>query len=95
MIGSWYGQKQAPIDLGGAFHRSRIRLVSSQVSTLDPRWSGRWDKARRLEVAWQLLRTIDGQPLITHRLPVTAAAEAYRLLDQEPETTVQVILTYG
>ncbi|MCB0057282.1 MAG: zinc-binding dehydrogenase, partial [Caldilineaceae bacterium] len=58
VIGSWYGAKQAPIDLGGAFHRSRIRLLSSQVSTLDPRWLGRWDKARRLDVAWAMLRDL-------------------------------------
>ncbi|MCS6825610.1 MAG: zinc-binding alcohol dehydrogenase, partial [Caldilinea sp.] len=29
VIGSWYGVKQAPLDLGGAFHRSRIRLLAS------------------------------------------------------------------
>ena len=26
VIGSWYGQKRAEIDLGGAFHRSRIKV---------------------------------------------------------------------
>ncbi|HMV29938.1 MAG TPA: zinc-binding alcohol dehydrogenase, partial [Anaerolineales bacterium] len=31
IIGSWYGQKRAEIDLGGSFHRSRIQLISSQV----------------------------------------------------------------
>ena len=36
VIGSWYGSKRASLDLGGRFHRSRIRLISSQVSTLAP-----------------------------------------------------------
>ena len=27
VIGSWYGQKPANLNLGGAFHRSRIQLV--------------------------------------------------------------------
>ncbi|HAJ34731.1 MAG TPA: oxidoreductase [Chloroflexi bacterium] len=94
VIGSWYGSKQAPIDLGGAFHRSRIRLLASQVSTLDPRWLGRWDKARRLDVAWAMLRQVAVDALITHRLPVTQAPEAYRLLDQTPQQALQVLLEY-
>ncbi|HKG53723.1 MAG TPA: hypothetical protein VKB04_05645, partial [Anaerolineales bacterium] len=36
VIGSWYGEKRAEIDLGGTFHRSRIKLISSQVSTVAP-----------------------------------------------------------
>src|SRR6185369_12856572 len=36
LIGSWYGEKRAEIDLGGAFHRSRIKLISSQVSSIAP-----------------------------------------------------------
>lgn len=94
VIGSWYGAKQAPIDLGGAFHRSRIRLLASQVSTLDPHWLGRWDKARRLNVAWAMLRQIDVTALITHRLPVAQAPEAYRLLDQTPHQALQVLFEY-
>jgi 2-desacetyl-2-hydroxyethyl bacteriochlorophyllide A dehydrogenase len=94
VIGSWYGAKQAPIDLGGAFHRSRIRLLASQVSTLDPRWLGRWDKARRLNVAWAMLRQVDVGALITHRLPVAQAPEAYRLLDETPHQALQVLLEY-
>jgi len=49
VIGSWYGSKPVQLDLGGAFHRSRIRLISSQVSSLAPELSGRWDKSRRFE----------------------------------------------
>ena len=46
VIGSWYGEKRAPIDLGGLFHRSRLKLISSQVSTIAPELSARWDKQR-------------------------------------------------
>jgi len=95
VIGSWYGVKQAPLDLGGAFHRSRIRLLASQVSTIDPRWSGRWNKKRRIDLAWAMLRTVEIERLITHRLPVEEAPTAYRLLEQEPEHTLQVLLEYG
>jgi 2-desacetyl-2-hydroxyethyl bacteriochlorophyllide A dehydrogenase len=94
VIGSWYGVKQATLDLGGAFHRSRIRVLASQVSTIDPRWLGRWDKARRLDVAWEMLRRVDVSQLVTHRLPVEQAPEAYRLLAEAPASALQVLFDY-
>lgn len=94
VIGSWYGEKKAAIDLGGAFHRSRIQLISSQVSTVAPALSGRWDKARRFEVAWEALRRIQPQKWITHRFPIEEADEAYRLIDENLQETIQVILNY-
>jgi 2-desacetyl-2-hydroxyethyl bacteriochlorophyllide A dehydrogenase len=95
VIGSWYGQKRADLNLGGRFHRSRIRLIASQVSTIAPVHRGRWDKARRFDVAWSMLRQIDVGKLISHRFPISRAPEAYRLIDQHPEQTIQVLLTYG
>ena len=95
VIGSWYGQKRVEIDLGGEFHRSRIRLVSSQVSTISPELSGRWDKSRRFEVAWQALERIQPQQWITHRFSLDEAARAYQLLDENPQETIQVIFEHG
>lgn len=40
VIGSWYGSKRATLNLGGSFHRSRIRMISSQVSTIGPEFAG-------------------------------------------------------
>ena len=94
VIGSWYGEKTAPITLGGSFHRSRIRLLSSQVSTIAPELSGRWDKSRRFEVAWQALCHLVTESWITHRFPVERAAEAYQLLDQSPQDAILVLLEY-
>lgn len=94
VIGSWYGQKRAEIDLGGSFHRSRIRLISSQVSSISPELSGRWDKPRRFEVAWQALERIQPQKWITHRFSIDEAGKAYQLLDEHPQETIQVIFEY-
>jgi 2-desacetyl-2-hydroxyethyl bacteriochlorophyllide A dehydrogenase len=94
VIGSWYGLKKADLNLGGRFHRSRMRLISSQVSTINPELSGRWSKFRRYQLAWRMLAEIDPTPLITHRFPLSQAAEAYKLLDQNPAEALQVILTY-
>ena len=94
VLGSWYGTKPTKLDLGGRFHRSRIRLVSSQVSTIASPLTGRWDKRRRLEFALQMLQAIDLTRFITHRLPIEQAAEAYALLDTRREQVLQVVLTY-
>ncbi len=95
VIGSWYGQKRAEIDLGGSFHRSRIKLISSQVSSISPELSGRWDKSRRFEVTWQALERIQPAKWITHRFSLEEADKAYQLLDENPQETIQVVFDYG
>jgi 2-desacetyl-2-hydroxyethyl bacteriochlorophyllide A dehydrogenase len=94
LVGSWYGQKRADLDLGGRFHRNHMRLISSQVSRIAPRWSGRWTKERRLQIAWQALARRRPHQLITHRFPITEAAAAYELIDRHPESAIQVMFTY-
>jgi threonine dehydrogenase-like Zn-dependent dehydrogenase len=94
LIGSWYGDKKAPIDLGGAFHRSRIKLIASQVSTISPDLSGRWDKSRRFKVAWKALERIKPEKWITHRFSIDDAGKAYDLLDKNPQETIQVVFDY-
>ena len=95
VIGSWYGEKRAEIDLGGTFHRSRIRLISSQVSTVAPELSGRWNKARRFNTAWKALERVKPEKWITHRFSINDAEKAYQLLDQNPQETIQVIFHYN
>jgi 2-desacetyl-2-hydroxyethyl bacteriochlorophyllide A dehydrogenase len=94
VIGSWYGEKRAPIDFGGTFHRSRIKLISSQVSTIAPELSARWDKSRRFGVAWDALVRIQPEKWITHRFSLHQATEAYRFLEEKPGETIQVLFTY-
>ncbi len=94
VIGSWYGSKKSDLNLGGRFHRSRVRLIGSQVSTVPPELAGRWNKARRYHITWQMLEEIKPARFITHRFPIAQAAQAYELLDQNPGETIQVIFEY-
>lgn len=94
VVSSWYGVRQVGLDLGADFHRRRIRLVSSQVSTLDPELSGRWDRARRLQLVAELLCQLPLASLISHRFAFADAAAGYRLLDEHPDQCQQVVLTY-
>ena len=52
---SWYGAKDVPAPLGGAFHSRRLRLISSQVGQVAPSRRPRWSHRRRLEAALGLL----------------------------------------
>lgn len=94
VVASWYGVKQVALELGSRFHRGRIRLRSSQVGRLPPELAPRWDYARRSRVVVDLLRRINLSNLITHRVPFADAAAAYQLIDQHPDNSVQVVLTY-
>ncbi len=94
VVGSWYGDKPATLDLGSTFHRDRISIESSQVSTLAPETRGRWDKERRADTAVERLRDVDAASLVTHRVPFSDAPEAYRLLDERADGVLQVLLTY-
>lgn len=94
LVGSWYGTKPASLDLGGRFHRDRIAIRSSQVSTIDPRLSGRWSRERRHDLTWEWLERLEVAPLITHEIPLEDAAAAYELLEERPAEAIQVLLTY-
>ena len=94
VVGSWYGTKRATLDLGGTFHRDRVSIESSQVSTLAPDSRGRWTKTRRMGTALDRLRALEVGSLITHRIPFDDAPDAYRLLDERPDDALQVLLTY-
>jgi len=95
VIGSWYGTKKTELDLGGSFHRNRIRLTSSQVSTIAPQFSDRWTKNRRMQVALDMIRQLNPARFVTHRFDVQQARQAYDLLDKRPQEAMQVILTYA
>jgi 2-desacetyl-2-hydroxyethyl bacteriochlorophyllide A dehydrogenase len=95
VVASWYGTKPVALDLGGHFHRGRVRLRSSQVGRTNPELAPRWDRNRRTETVLQLLPRLGLEDLISHRLPFDRAPEAYPLLDERPGETVQVVFTYA
>jgi 2-desacetyl-2-hydroxyethyl bacteriochlorophyllide A dehydrogenase len=94
VVASWYGAKPVALDLGGNFHRGRVRLRSSQVGRSNPELQPRWDRERRTEMVIGFLDRLDLRDLISHRLPFGRAPEAYPLLDERPEEAVQVVFTY-
>lgn len=93
VVGSWYGTKSAPLNLGGHFHRSRMRIVSSQVSTIAPEHRGRWTKSRRMSVVLELLPEITPGRLISHRYDVEDAPAVYDKLSAK-QPMLQPVFVY-
>ena len=52
---SWYGERQATLPLGGAFHSRRLSIKSSQVGHVSASQQPRWPLSRRLSKALELL----------------------------------------
>ncbi|WP_454915213.1 zinc-dependent alcohol dehydrogenase [Xanthobacter sediminis] len=91
---SWYGARATTIDLGGAFHSRRLRLIGSQVGAVSPERRPRWPHARRLAKALSLLADARFDRLITHRVAfVEAPARLPELLNDEPDA-LAILLTY-
>jgi threonine dehydrogenase-like Zn-dependent dehydrogenase len=51
---SWFGDKPAPVELGGAFHSQRLTLKASQVGSVAPSHRQAWSHGRRLAEALAL-----------------------------------------
>jgi 2-desacetyl-2-hydroxyethyl bacteriochlorophyllide A dehydrogenase len=94
LVGSWYGRRPVELPLGGAFHRRRLTIRSSQVSTVPAASSARWDVGRRRQVAVGLLPELPLRALATTEFRFEDAAAAYRALDERAPGVVHVALRY-
>jgi threonine dehydrogenase-like Zn-dependent dehydrogenase len=94
VIGSWSGDKTAAIELGGKAHRNRLQIITSQVSSIAPQLTGRWNKTRRFDLAWEMIRQTQPAALISHRAALTDSEKIYQLIDQQPADILQAIFCY-
>tara|TARA_R110001599_G_scaffold180569_1_gene373166 strand:- start:104 stop:1114 length:1011 start_codon:yes stop_codon:yes gene_type:complete len=94
IIGSWYGSKSAAIALGGKAHRNRLQISTSQVSSIAPALSARWTKARRFDVAWQMLSALRPSQWVDSRCSLDEASALYKKIHKTPESITQALFTY-
>jgi 2-desacetyl-2-hydroxyethyl bacteriochlorophyllide A dehydrogenase len=94
LVASWYGSKPVTLPLGGAFHRRRLEIRSSQVSTVGGR-AVRWDRGRRLELVRGLLPELPLAKLATHTFPFDRAPEAYAAVERGEDGLVHAALSYA
>ncbi|MDP8957919.1 MAG: zinc-binding alcohol dehydrogenase [Actinomycetota bacterium] len=94
LVVSWYGTKPVSLPLGGAFHRRRLSIRSTQVSTIPASLSDRWDRQRRRRAAGRLLGELPLASLATHTFPAPRAAEAFEAVDRGDEGLMHAALCY-
>jgi len=94
LVASWYGRKPVPLPLGAEFHRRRLSIRSTQVSTIPARLSAAWTVARRRAVALELLRELPVQTLATHEFAFDDARAAYEAIDRGQDGLMHVALAY-
>lgn len=94
VLASFYGARRASVDLGDAFHRRRLELRASQVSSIPPRLRERWTPARRWLFVLSLLgeRALDG--LLAPAVPFAQAAELYAALDRDGDVPPAHVFVY-
>src|ERR1700735_3487620 len=94
LIASWFGTKPVVLPLGGAFHRRRLVIRSTQVSTVPARLSGTWTRARRRRETLELMAGLPLAQLCTHRFGFGDAAEAFRAVDEGIPGLMHAVLDY-
>ena len=95
LIASWFGSSPVQLPLGGAFHRRRLTIRSTQVSTIPARLSATWTVARRRAETAALLPELPLDELCTHVFPFANAAEAFRGVDENAPGLMHAVLDYA
>lgn len=88
IVGSWYGNGDITLKLGIDFHRSHKTIKTSQVSTIPAELSMLWSKDRRFSLTWELVKFLRPSCLITKRVSLNDAQEAYERLEKGLEIAV-------
>jgi 2-desacetyl-2-hydroxyethyl bacteriochlorophyllide A dehydrogenase len=94
VVASFYGSRVAPVPLGSDFHRRRIRLISSQVSSLPPSRAPRWTLGRRFDLVRTLLLDPSLDALVAEAHSLGDAPEVYARLDRAPGDAIQTVFEY-
>jgi 2-desacetyl-2-hydroxyethyl bacteriochlorophyllide A dehydrogenase len=94
LVASWYGTKPVPLPLGAEFHRRRLTVRSSQVSTIPAALQGRWTRERRRSEAADLLSSLPLAALATTEFALDDAADAYASIDRGDPGLIHVALRY-
>jgi threonine dehydrogenase-like Zn-dependent dehydrogenase len=85
---SWYGTREVPVALGGAFHSRRLTLRSSQVGAVATSQRARWTHRRRMALALALLADDRLDALVTGESPFESLPAVMAKLAHHPGDTL-------
>jgi len=95
VVASFYGNRRAPIDLGEHFHRNRIEIRSTQVSTIPASHRTEWTFDRRFDLVLTLLADPALDALSAKHVPFERAPDLYEELQGGISTSPFTLFDYS
>jgi threonine dehydrogenase-like Zn-dependent dehydrogenase len=91
---SWFGDRTVTLPLGEAFHARRLSIRSSQVGRVAESQRARWDTARRMRLALDLLRDETLDVLLTGESAFESLPDTMARLASGSEPALCHVITY-
>lgn len=93
IVVSWYQNEARGLYLGDEFHHNRIGIKQSQSDHVAPEFSNMYSNERRQETLLMILKRLKLDNLL-QVIPYEKAPEAYKRIDEHPDTVIQVVFEY-
>ena len=94
LVASWYGEKPVELPLGAAFHRRRLTIKSTQVSSIPRALQDEWTFQKRTAAAVDLMKELPLDVLATHTFPLHDAQRAFEAADSAADGLIHAALGY-
>lgn len=94
LVASWYGEKPVSLRLGGSFHRRRLSIRSTQVSSIPRALQDDWNFEKRTARAVELMTRLPLELLATHTFPLDDAQRAFEAADSPADGLIHAALDY-
>jgi 2-desacetyl-2-hydroxyethyl bacteriochlorophyllide A dehydrogenase len=95
LVASWYGNKRVELPLGGTFHRRRLTIRSTQVSSIPRRLQNEWSFEKRTKAAVALIKELPLEALATHTFALSDAQRAFEAADAGSDGLIHAALSYA
>ena len=92
---SWFGNREVLVPLGQAFHSGRLKLISSQVGQVSSSRRPRWDYARRMRKAMELLGNPKLDVLLGEEIAFTETPAKLSAVFSGDMTGLAPVIRYG
>ena len=92
---SWYGEKSVTLELGGAFHYQRKRIISTQVGSIAIGGRSRFDFRRRLAVVLKILEDSMFDGFISHNISFLELPRFMQDVYANKLNSLSIAVSYG
>ena len=91
-----YKEAKGGLELGAEWHLNRPNMISTRACSDPNREHPRWDDRRIIDTSFRLLRDgkLQSQPIVQPVVPFGDVVEAYIDIDQHPERSVKLGVTF-